>query len=83
MKSIAEAIPSLTKVPFSLNLASPVPCKIRVSSVVNEPLVVVMTTSSEIPKVLLRIISVSTRASPSNNSSPLQAIEPEIPELET
>ena len=83
VKSIAEAIPSLTNVPFWVNLTSPSPCKILVSSVVNEPLVVVIVTSSAVPNVLLSTISVSTKASPSNNSSPLQVTEPEIPELDT
>ena len=41
MKSSANATPSLSKVPFSVNVTSPEPCRIRLSVDVNEPFVVV------------------------------------------
>ena len=47
-KSSTEAKPSLSKVPFSVNVACPVPWIILVSSVVKEPLVVSRTTSPEV-----------------------------------
>ena len=82
-KSNTDASPSLSKVPFSVNVAWPVPCMIRVSSVLNEPLVVTKVTSSEVSWMLRNTSVVSTIGSPLNNSSPNHVSCPEIPLLST